>query len=204
MAKPRVTDSGRRVRSEPLPVEFANTLSADRGVLVEGLRTPADLEAWLWRHRGLFPEPGLPPGDEALHVSGQQLRHARALRDSARRLIAARVERKAPDPWDVAHVNRASGMCQSWPVLVWSDTRTPDTELFCTADAVTHSLGLIARALVLLLAGEQGALLRSCRAPGCVWFFYRHHPRRAWCSNGCGNRARVARHQARHHGGRGQ
>ncbi|GAA2401459.1 CGNR zinc finger domain-containing protein [Streptomyces glaucosporus] len=204
MAKPRVMGSDGRGRSEPLPVEFANTLSADRGAPVEGLGTPADLGAWLRRHRSLFPEPGLPPGDTVLRVSEQQLCHARDLRDSARRLIEARIERRAPDPWDVAHVNRASGMCQSWPVLVWPDARTPGAELFRTADAVTHSLGLIARSLVLLLTGSQGALLRSCQAPGCVLFFYRHHPRRAWCSSGCGNRARVARHQARHRGGHGK
>lgn len=197
MAKAVVTSSNRSGQAEPLPVEFANTLSASRGTLVEGLACPADLEAWLRRHQGLFPDPEPLRGEAAVRVSDQQLCHARALRDAVRRLIAARVDRTAPDPWDVAHVNRASSMCQSWPVLVWQGTRAPGAEFLCTADAVTHALALIARSLVLLLAGEQGALLRSCRAPGCVLFFYRHHPRRAWCSSGCGNRARVARHQAR-------
>ncbi|MGY1453774.1 CGNR zinc finger domain-containing protein [Streptomyces sp. SS8] len=196
MAKALVTNSSRRAQAEPLPVEFANTLSAARGCLVEGLGSPADLEAWLRRHRGLLPDSER-PREETFRASDQQLAHARVLRDAVRRLIAARVDRKAPDPWDIAHVNRASGMSQSWPVLVWRSAHTPGADSLCTADAVTHALSLIARSSVLLLSGEQGALLRSCRAPGCVLFFYRHHPRRAWCSSGCGNRARVARHQAR-------
>ena len=40
--------------------------------------------------------------------------------------------------------------------------------------------------------------LRACLAPGCVLYFIKDHPRREWCSNGCGNRARAARHYARH------
>ncbi|MCG3043849.1 CGNR zinc finger domain-containing protein [Streptomyces fenghuangensis] len=196
MAKSLVTNSSRRPQVEPLPVEFANTLSAVRGCLVEGLGSPAELESWLRRHRDLFPEPG-PLRKDELRAGEQQLVHARVLRDALRRLIAARVDRKVPDPWDIAHVNRASGMSQSWPVLVWRDAHAPGADSLCTADAVTHALSLIARSSVLLLSGEQGALLRSCRAPGCVLFFYRHHPRRAWCSSGCGNRARVARHHAR-------
>jgi predicted RNA-binding Zn ribbon-like protein len=38
--------------------------------------------------------------------------------------------------------------------------------------------------------------LRACQGPGCVLFFIRDR-RREWCSHGCGNRARAARHYAR-------
>ncbi|HLU55261.1 MAG TPA: CGNR zinc finger domain-containing protein [Pseudonocardia sp.] len=38
----------------------------------------------------------------------------------------------------------------------------------------------------------------GCHGPGCVLYFHRDHPRRGWCSAGCGNRARVARHYERH------
>ncbi|WP_374228404.1 CGNR zinc finger domain-containing protein [Streptomyces sp. CNQ085] len=57
---------------------------------------------------------------------------------------------------------------------------------------------------MLLLSGERGALPRGCRVLGCVPFFYRHHPRRAWCSSGCGNRARVAQNQTRRRAGDGK
>jgi len=44
------------------------------------------------------------------------------------------------------------------------------------------------------LLGEDAATLHACYAPGCVLYFVRSHPRREWCSNACGNRARAARH----------
>jgi predicted RNA-binding Zn ribbon-like protein len=37
------------------------------------------------------------------------------------------------------------------------------------------------------------------RAPGCVLLYVSDHPRRQWCSNACGNRARQARHYRRTH-----
>ncbi|WP_317183827.1 CGNR zinc finger domain-containing protein [Intrasporangium sp.] len=39
--------------------------------------------------------------------------------------------------------------------------------------------------------------MRACYGPGCVLYFVREHTRREWCSAGCGNRARVARHYHR-------
>ncbi|HEY3005705.1 MAG TPA: CGNR zinc finger domain-containing protein [Kribbellaceae bacterium] len=39
---------------------------------------------------------------------------------------------------------------------------------------------------------------RACYAPGRVLYFVTGHPRREWCSTACGNRARAARHYARH------
>jgi predicted RNA-binding Zn ribbon-like protein len=60
-------------------------------------------------------------------------------------------------------------------------------------------LSRIAEQGVELFTGPRRASLRACHAPGCVLYFVRDHPRREWCSAGCGNRARVARHYQRHH-----
>jgi predicted RNA-binding Zn ribbon-like protein len=49
-----------------------------------------------------------------------------------------------------------------------------------------------------LLTGDERPRLRACNAPGCVLYFVKDHPRRQWCSNACGNRARAARHYQRH------
>jgi len=38
----------------------------------------------------------------------------------------------------------------------------------------------------------------ACGGPGCVPYFTKKDPRRAYCSAGCGNRARVARHYRLH------
>ncbi len=54
--------------------------------------------------------------------------------------------------------------------------------------------GLAADAIEFLASGPE---LRACLAPGCVLYFVKDHPRRAWCSTGCGNRVRAARHYAR-------
>jgi predicted RNA-binding Zn ribbon-like protein len=62
------------------------------------------------------------------------------------------------------------------------------------------AVAAIAEEAVALFAGPDRRLLRACHAPGCVLYFVRNHPRREWCSDGCGNRARVARHYQRHHG----
>jgi predicted RNA-binding Zn ribbon-like protein len=48
-----------------------------------------------------------------------------------------------------------------------------------------------------LLTGRLRDEIRACGAPGCVLLYVRDHPRRQWCSNACGNRARQARHYRR-------
>ena len=61
----------------------------------------------------------------------------------------------------------------------------------------TSSLAALAADAIDLLTGPHRADLRACGAPGCVLMFLKDHPRREWCSNACGNRARQARHYAR-------
>lgn len=48
-----------------------------------------------------------------------------------------------------------------------------------------------------LLTGPTAVNLRACNAPHCVLYFVKSHPRREWCSDACGNRARAARHYQR-------
>jgi predicted RNA-binding Zn ribbon-like protein len=50
----------------------------------------------------------------------------------------------------------------------------------------------------LLTQGAAG--LGACHGPNCVLYFARVPARRQWCSTGCGNRARVARHHRRRKG----
>jgi predicted RNA-binding Zn ribbon-like protein len=55
----------------------------------------------------------------------------------------------------------------------------------------------VARSAIELADRREGAL-RVCEAPSCGMLFLQEHPRQVWCSQACGNRARVARHAARH------
>ena len=58
-------------------------------------------------------------------------------------------------------------------------------------------LSALAAGAVDLITGPDAGEIRACGAPGCVLLFLRRHPRREWCCDSCGNRARQARHYAR-------
>ena len=60
-------------------------------------------------------------------------------------------------------------------------------------------ISAIAADAIDLITGPSREHLKVCRAPGCVLAFLKEHPRREWCSPGCGNRARQARHYRRTH-----
>jgi predicted RNA-binding Zn ribbon-like protein len=72
------------------------------------------------------------------------------------------------------------------------------TSPFGSADLL---LADIARSALALLAESSRARLRLCRAPGCTLFFLTDRAHKRWCSPSCGNRARAARHYARHQQG---
>jgi predicted RNA-binding Zn ribbon-like protein len=122
----------------------------------------------------------------------------RDLRDALRVLAADRTADPRPvasAPGDrvaesVATVNATSALAPSWPVLV--DGRA---EQLTRGPPDDRLLGGLAAAAIEFLASAPE--LRACLAPGCVLYFVKDHPRRTWCSTGCGNRVRAARHYAR-------
>ncbi len=124
----------------------------------------------------------------------------RGLRDALRVLAAHRtndprsvaVGHEARVPEAVATLNAASARAPGWPTLV-------DERLVWASDTGgdERAIGELAGEAVRFLAA--GPDLRACLAPRCVLYFVKDHPRRAWCSTGCGNRERAARHDARHH-----
>jgi predicted RNA-binding Zn ribbon-like protein len=170
---------------EPLPVELMNTIWADRDGVHDTLADADGLAGWL----------------VAIGESGDAvLGDFRALRDALRTLAAEVTDdtRSVADPnrdvhRAVATLNKACASAPSWSRLDWSEQRV---ERVTSGNAV---LPVVAEAAVTLFTSEQRDELRACYAPGCVLYFVRDHPRRQWCSAGCGNRARVARHYARHH-----
>ncbi|MGI5404286.1 CGNR zinc finger domain-containing protein [Streptomyces sp. CA-135486] len=185
------------LHGEPLPLEFANTVFPVRGVLRDGLGTPEQLAWWLGACRSRLATQ-LP--DSALHaLDASDVQCFVMLRDTARRLIDAYVHQRVPDVWDVAQVNRVSSTGRPWPLLRWSEDGRPASLQICTASPVVAVQAEIVHALIGLLAGTSGTEPRACQAPGCVFFFDHARSRREWCSTGCGNRARVARHYARRH-----
>lgn len=180
---------------EPLALEFINTHYAVRGSQRDGLARPDHLAWWLSECRDRF---STELTDACLASVGEaDVVHFRELRDAARRLIDAQVQGSEPDDRDVAQVNRAGGLGRSWPVLLWSADGVPSAARMGAGSPLLEAQAELAHAVVTLLTGHDTEI-KPCLAPGCVLFFERNPPRREWCSPGCGNRARAARHYHRH------
>lgn len=194
---------------EPLPVELMNTIWADRDGVHEALGSPAETGAWL---RSVSDREDVPGSDltawlgsvneDDLNSAHQDLR---SLRDGARSLAARQTDDTrvpALTPIEVAtaiaSINSLAASAPAWPVLDWPDKGSPHASRGSQSAAGPVFVADIARATVTLLGGDTGHQLRACQAPGCVLYFIKQHPRREWCSAGCGNRARQARHYRRH------
>lgn len=180
------------VRREPLAVELHNTLYAAAGEALDGLRTEASSLAWL---------SALQPRLLVDHVPGSWPSRLELveLREPLRVALAAAVAGDRPGPAVVVALNRASARAPSAPAAV-STTGTVLKSVASFPDGVVRAdvvVAALAADAIALLTGPRRAELRACGAPGCVLLYLKDHPRRAWCSNACGNRARQARHYQR-------
>jgi predicted RNA-binding Zn ribbon-like protein len=183
------------LRGEPLSLDLVNTTFIDgglRGRLVDALSTPTDLDGHLAGWAARLPEDlraALAPGS----AGERELALFRGLRDAIRHCLQATLTGDAADPIAVAEVNR----CVLWSGTDVLDATVPlrGRRLRPTSDPWQGAAAEFAADAVRLLIGPDGAKLRACPAPGCILFFLRTHPRRLWCTDGCGNRVRVARHE---------
>lgn len=175
-----------------LAIDLANTTHARLGEVRDELQTPADLAGWLAR---VGSHCAVPADDESLSsVDLADLAAARGLRAAIRAVACAVATGRAPDPADLENLNSAVRAAPHWQELAFDGT-VPRVTGRHGARAVPGVLAEVAADAVGLLAdGRIGA----CAAPGCVLLFVRDRPNREWCSNACGNRARVARHHDRH------
>ncbi len=170
----------------PLALALAETES--RGVDV--LKTAGGLARWLEQH-----------GDAGHASAGEvALRVAdfRALRDAVRAvfLAAARAEQLPPE--SVARLNESSARVPRVLALDPSAEGGPAAvEVPVASGEAAALLAEVARSAIELLGGADRARLRLCGASGCGRLFVASRADRAWCSEACGNRERVARHYAR-------
>lgn len=183
---------------EPIPVRFMNTVWADRSGVHDALTSRDDLSSWLTT-TGVV---------DAAAVTDTDVEAYRRLRDALRRLAAQVTDDARPAAASttrevdvaVAQVNAAAATNPSPPQLqrIGRSLQRIDGSSIVTVSA---SRSALAAEAIELLTGEFGGLLRACPAPSCVLYFVKDHPRRAWCSTACGNRARAARHYRRHRAG---
>lgn len=191
------------VLAEPVPIELVNTVYAERGQRREGLATPADLAAWLQAHQaqlGGATDKGAQDSGSPT-VEHEHVAAFRELRAALHALFDAALGRGGPPPEAVAALNAASRLAPGYPILAWPPGGEPYAA--CRAapapslDPVLAALVAVARAGIDLLAGLSRHRLAACAGPGCVLYFLQTHPRRSFCTPGCSNRARAARHYRR-------
>ena len=177
---------------EPLAIEFVNTLFTDGGRPLDALTTPAALTRWLEANAERI-DPPLPR-----RMGAGDLERARALRAMIRALLAAAVDGEAPPAAAVRQLNEVAALAPFTAHLHWPAGGPPKAHLSPSgAGRLDALLALLAQSTIDVLGGTGRGRLRRCEAPGCINYYLKDHPRRAWCSPKCGNRVRVARHYQR-------
>jgi predicted RNA-binding Zn ribbon-like protein len=201
------TDTNAPLLGEPLPVELMNTIWADRDGVYDALCDPDSTRAWL---RAVLPRMDLMTADDldALTTSDLDSLGGRliGLRDALRRLAAEATEDLRPAAASdireleaaVTVLNQAAGDTPHWSALSWTPGQEPSRHTRTRGQTASAAVSAIAEDAIALFSQDARSQLRACHGPGCVLYFLKHHPRREWCSAGCGNRARSARHYQRH------
>lgn len=183
------------VMGQALPIELMSTVWADRHGAYDSLATDAGTVRWI---NGLHGR--LVPGGSPSEPARERLRQ---LRDAVRRVAAhltSDPRERAGSPLSdvqsaIEEINTAATLAPVVPVLRLAGDGTVSADHSLTGDGLVAAL---ATSAVDLFSSPEAAALRACLAPGCVLYFIKDHPRREWCSAACGNRARAARHYARH------
>jgi len=199
---------------QPPAVELLNTLGDERYGEPGSASDERGLRAWLADAGGRRPDEDDATLFRSVLADGElDLAGLRRLRD-ALRAVAARVAgatptvAAAPDleaDEALGVLNQVSGSARWWFELDWADSGPergteggPARLRRCSATGSAALLGRLAEDGVHVFSGG----LLACAAPACWRYFTRSDPRRQWCSAVCGNRARVARHYARHQSAR--
>jgi predicted RNA-binding Zn ribbon-like protein len=177
------------LRTERLAIELHNTVYAVAGTVIDGLADAPSAAAWLDGVAERLPREGFGPPPSIAKLI--ELRDA--IRDVLHDTVAGHVLREPA----LAAINGFSLGAPRSPLLLPGPAAGTDHHGATRADIV---LGAFARNAIELVTGPERGDLRACGAPRCVLMFLKDHPRREWCSNTCGNRARQARHYERTRG----
>ena len=199
--------AGATLLGEPLAVELMNTVRIDRGDVQDALSDDAAAVGWMYAisdRLGAESGGSVDSAELSGGAVGEVTGRLRGLRDALRRLAAEttddpRVPVTTAIPARQDAINTLNALAPAWPELLWPTGGEPARAFRTTGTSGELAVSLIAHQAVELFTGVQRDQLRACLAPGCLLYFVKQHPRREWCSAGCGNRARVARHYQRHH-----
>jgi predicted RNA-binding Zn ribbon-like protein len=164
------------------------------GEVADLLTSPGDLRRWLEQE-----EPRLGPVSPEV---GLRLADFRALREAIRSLLTAVVQGRPVPAEAVEAVNAASAAVPMHRSLDVADPLAPSAvEVGGGGSRTAEVLAAVARSAIEIVGTSERGRLRGCGAPRCGRFFLATREDRRWCSDACGNRARVARHHARQSSG---
>lgn len=181
---------------EPRPIRLMNTIWADRHGVHDGLTTCDDLARWLLA-TGLV--------SNRVAITDDDLDRYRHLRDALRRLAAFVCSDDRPaaasaitSPGDAIDAVNQAARHTPLPAQLQLSNRTLTRDRTPLGPPINLALARLATEAIELVTDDNAPRLRACHAPRCVLYFVKDHPRREWCTPGCGNRARAARHYRRH------
>ncbi len=170
-------------------LDLANTVAVDKGVAHDLLAAAGDYQRWA---QAAAQSPELTPEEAAAIAAGRP--RLLGLREHIRAVLHATATGQPLPGSAVAALNSASRAAARWPEL-GHDCRI---EQHALGDAVQRLLAHYARS-TMELAADGSAKLRVCGAPSCGMFYRPRRRQQRWCSEPCGNRARVARYYQAHH-----
>ncbi|WP_333769075.1 ABATE domain-containing protein [Streptomyces sp. IBSBF 2435] len=201
------------MHADHLALDLAVTVRHDgHGGVADDLADPAGLTRWV-RARADALRADLAAGPYAaatFTADDAALAAAVEVRTAVRALFARAVlpglpssadaDRLPPARQALDRLNAAAALVPVTPRLDWpQDGTATATRTVAGAPAAADLVAAaLARHAIGFLASPDRDRLRACPAPRCVRYFVKEHARQEWCKPSCGNRARVARHHARH------
>jgi predicted RNA-binding Zn ribbon-like protein len=174
--------------SEPLAMDFANTIRRRGMVDHDYLRTGADLASWAEVEAPQVPRVGA-------RAAQARLEEVRGVRDDVRAILRATVD-GAPLP--ARATARLNARVRAAPLVGQLGGRAGEVRTVpaARASAVDELLARVAAATIELVGTGGADAVRFCDAPSCGDFFAPDRRNQRWCDDSCGTRARVARHAA--------
>lgn len=174
---------------EPLAINYAGTRHYHRGDMVDYL-SPSSAYRWLEQVRLHLGDGD--PGPIAL--THHRLRSMRAYRRSVESLLALASGLEPPS----LRSEESAALLTTVASKPQFQVSAHNTYTRYTGDPYLQLLARIAASMgAILNQSEHPNRVRQCSYQHCILYFVPRSPRQTWCSQGCGNRARVARAQSK-------
>lgn len=167
-----------------LAVDFANTTIGGGRERIDLITSIEKFDSWRDHEPSKLPQ---------ISITKESLAGIRKQRDATARILRNAIQGEDSDAADVELINTAVERGQVARVL----TGRPRESRLVAGNANAAFTGVLAAAVVDILAREDLAAIALREAPNCGQIFHRSRVNQKWCSPGCGNRARVDRHRHR-------